>query len=164
MKLTRGTSSTQTCKKQNSWLANIDIYSIQERRPSLVRFQEPEDKKMKSKREGPFVITKVLGPVTYRLKLPTSWWIHNIFHATLLKPYRENEIYREKFTEPPPELVEGEKVYEVKTIFGHRKQGWGYQYYVQWQGYPISHTSWELEHAFSDDGKILADYKECHHL
>jgi hypothetical protein len=30
-------------------------------------------KKMKPKREGPFEITEVLGPVTYRLKLPTSW-------------------------------------------------------------------------------------------
>ena len=93
---------------------------------------------MKPKQEGPFAITKVLGPVTYRLKLLTSWWIHNIFHATLLKPYRENEIYWENFTEPPPELVEGEEVYEVKTIHGHRKQGQGYQYYIQWQGYPIS--------------------------
>ena len=65
---------------------------------------------MKPKQEGPFVITEVLGPVTYRLKLLTSWQIHNVFHATLLKPYRENEIYRENFTEPPPELVEGEEV------------------------------------------------------
>ena len=119
---------------------------------------------MKPKWEGPFVITKVLGLVTYRLKLPTSWRIHNIFHATLLKPYRENEIYEENFTEPPPELVEGEEVYEVETICGHRKQGCGYQYYVQWWGYPISDASWEPEHAFSDDGKILADYKERHHL
>ena len=51
-------------------------------------------KKMKPKWEGPFLITKVPGPVTYRLKLLTSWQIHNVFHATLLKPYRENEIYR----------------------------------------------------------------------
>ena len=50
-------------------------------------------KKMKPKQEGPFVITKVLGLVTYRLKLPTSWRIHNVFHTMLLKPYRENEIY-----------------------------------------------------------------------
>ena len=80
----------------------------------------------------------------------------------LLKPYRENEIYRENFTEPPPELVEGEEVYEVETIHSHRKQGRGYQYYVQWQGYLISDASWELEHAFSNDGKILADYKKHH--
>ena len=71
---------------------------------------------MKPKQEGRFDITKVLGPVTYRLKLLTSWRIHNVFHETLLKPYRENEIYRENFTEPPPELVEGEEVYEVETI------------------------------------------------
>ena len=123
-------------------------------------------KKMKPIQEGPFVITKVLGPVTYRLKLLTSWRIHNVFHTTLVKPYRENEIYGENFTEPPPELVEGEEVYEVKTIHihGHRKRGCGYQYYIQWQGYPISNASWELEHAFSDDGKILADYKKRHHL
>ena len=140
----------------------IKIYTVQERRPSLVRFKEPENNlsQENAKREGPFVITKVLGPVTYRLKLPTSWRIHNVFHAMLLKPYRENEIYGENFTEPPPELVEGEEVYEVETIWGHRKRGCGYQYYVQWRGYPISDASWELEHAFSDDGKILAEYKE----
>ena len=81
-----------------------------------------------------------------------------------VKPYRENEICGENFTEPPPELVEGEEVYEVKTICGHRKQGHGYQYYVQWQGYPISNASWEPEHAFSNDGKILDDYKKFHCL
>ena len=78
-------------------------------------------KKMKPKQEGPFVITEVLVPVTYGLKLPTLWRIHNVFHAMLLKPYRENEIYRENFTEPPPELVKEEEVYEVKTICNHRK-------------------------------------------
>ena len=78
-------------------------------------------KKMKPKREGPFVITEILGPVTYRLKLPKSWRIHDIFHATLLRSYKENEIYGENFTEPPPELLEGEEVYEVEMILNHRK-------------------------------------------
>jgi hypothetical protein len=41
-------------------------------------------KKIAPKREGPFKIDKVLGPVTYQLKLPESWKIHNIFHAALL--------------------------------------------------------------------------------
>jgi hypothetical protein len=30
-------------------------------------------KKMKPKWEGPFTIIEVLGPVMYRLKLPTTW-------------------------------------------------------------------------------------------
>ena len=74
---------------------------------------------MKPKREGPFVITEVLGPVTYRIKLLTSWRVHDVFHATLLKPYKENEIHGKNFTQPPPDLVEGEEVYEVETILNH---------------------------------------------
>ena len=121
-------------------------------------------KKMRPRREGPFTITEVLGPVTYRLKLPATWRIHDVFHAALLKPYKENEVYGQNFTEPPPELVEGEEVYEVETILNHRKRGRGYQYYVKWRGYPISDASWEPEHAFSDDGDTLAQYKQRHNL
>jgi len=31
------------------------------------------NKKITTKREGPFLITEVLGPVNYRLKLPDKW-------------------------------------------------------------------------------------------
>jgi hypothetical protein len=41
-------------------------------------------KKIVPKQEGPFEIDEVLGPVTYQLKLPESWRIHNVFHAALL--------------------------------------------------------------------------------
>ena len=41
-------------------------------------------KKIGPKREGPFEITKVIGPVTYQLRLPGAWKIHNVFHTTLL--------------------------------------------------------------------------------
>ena len=88
-------------------------------------------KKMAPKREGPFEIEEVLGPVTYWLKLPATWRIHNVFHAILLKPYQENEVYGENFTTPPPELVDGEEVYQVETILKHRRRGRGYQYLIK---------------------------------
>ena len=78
-------------------------------------------KKMAPKREGPFEIEEVLGPVTYRLKLPATWRIHNVFHAVLLKSYQENEVYGENFTTPPPDIVDGEEVYQVETILKHRR-------------------------------------------
>jgi hypothetical protein len=46
------------------------------------------------------------------LKLPESWRIHNIFHAALLRPYIENEVYGNNYPRPLPELLE---VYEVET-------------------------------------------------
>jgi hypothetical protein len=76
-------------------------------------------KKIAPKREGPFEIDEVLGPVTYRLKLPESWRIHNVFHVTLLQPYIENEVYGNNYPKPLPELLEGEEVYEVETILKH---------------------------------------------
>jgi hypothetical protein len=121
-------------------------------------------KKIGPKREGPFEITRVIGPVTYQLKLPKTWKIHNVFHATLLRQYKETEVYGANFPKPPPELIEGEEVYEVEQIMRHRRRGRGYQYYVKWKGYPISEASWEPEDVFSDDGDMLALYKERHQL
>jgi transposase InsO family protein len=121
-------------------------------------------KKMKPKREGPFEITEVLGPVTYRLGLPKSWKIHDVFHATLLRLYKENETYGTNFPQPPPVLQDGEELYEIETILNHRKRGRTYQYLVKWDGYPISEASWEPEDVFSADGDTLARYKLRHHL
>jgi hypothetical protein len=70
-------------------------------------------KKMAPKREGPFEIEEVLGPVTYQLKLPESWWIHKVFHATLLYPYWENKVYGENYIQPLPDIEEREEVYKV---------------------------------------------------
>jgi hypothetical protein len=80
-------------------------------------------KKMAPKPEGPFEIEEVLGPVTYQLKLPESWRIHKVFHAALLWPYRENGVYDENYIQPPPDIEEGEEVYEVEQILKHRKCG-----------------------------------------
>jgi Integrase zinc binding domain len=88
-------------------------------------------KKIAPKREGPFKIDEVLGPVTYQLKLPESWKIHNVFHAALLWPYIENEVYGNNYHKPLPKLLEDEEVYEVETILKHWRRGRGYQYYVK---------------------------------
>ena len=121
-------------------------------------------KKMAPKREGPFEIEEVMGPVTYRLKLPQEWKVHNVFHATLLKPYVETEIYGENYTRPPPDLLEEQEVYEVETIVKHRRRGRGYQYFIKWKGYPIEEATWEPEANISKDGDMLTRYKLRHQL
>ena len=122
-------------------------------------------KKMAPKWEGPFKIVDVLGPLTYRLKLPETWRIHNVFHASLLRRYKENNIYGTNYDWPPVKLNnEGQEVYNVEMILKHRRRGRGYQYYVKWEGYPITEALWEPEESFSNDGDILDQYKQRHQL
>jgi hypothetical protein len=44
-------------------------------------------RKLAPKQEGPFLITEVISPLSYRLKLPTQWKIHPMFHTHLLTPF-----------------------------------------------------------------------------
>jgi Chromo (CHRromatin Organisation MOdifier) domain len=121
-------------------------------------------KKMAPKQEGPFKIEEVLGLVTYQLKLPESWQIHKVFHAALLRPYRENKVYGENYIRPPPDIEEGEEVYEVEQILKHRKRGQGYEYLVKWVGYPITKALWEPKSNLTGVTDILREYQELHHL
>jgi hypothetical protein len=76
--------------------------------------------KLDAKRYGPFLITKEISPVVFQLALPPQWRIHNVFHASLLTPYKETEEHGENFAQPPPELIEGQKEYEVEQIVNSR--------------------------------------------
>ena len=73
------------------------------------------------KRQGPFEIIEVLGPLTYKLKLLNQWRIHPVFHTSLLTLYRENSTHGPNFTLPPPDLIDGKEEFEVEVIIGHRK-------------------------------------------
>ena len=54
--------------------------------------------KLLSRRYGPFTIMERIGPVAYRLELPSSMKVHNIFHTDLLMPYKETEQYGMPYT------------------------------------------------------------------
>ena len=123
-----------------------------------------ESRKLVLKCEEPFKIQEVLGPLTYCLELPKQWKIHPVFHATLLSPYKENDIYGNNFTHPPPDLINGQEEYEVEAILSHKWLGRGYSYLIKWKGYPSSDNSWEPEQNVVNAPKILSLYKQQHWL
>ncbi|ESK82389.1 hypothetical protein Moror_12187 [Moniliophthora roreri MCA 2997] len=108
-------------------------------------------KKLLPKREGPFEIEEVMGPVTYRLKLLRQWRIHPVFHVRLLSPYKETEEHGANYLEPPPDIVEGHEEFKIKAIIGHKPRKDLKKFLVFWKEYDSSHNEWkkkgELEHA-----------------
>jgi len=60
-------------------LVMLNGRNIKTRRPS---------KKLDHKNHRPFQVEKVVSPLAVRLTLPRKWKIHNVFHVSLLEPYR----------------------------------------------------------------------------
>jgi hypothetical protein len=107
--------------------------------------------KLAPRRHGPFLMTAAVSRTSYRLKLPTTWRIHNVFHASLLTPYKETTLNGNKYQEPVPELIDGQPEWEVEQILGTRRQGNQLQYLVRWKGFSEAHDSWEpLAHINAD--------------
>jgi len=85
-----------------------------------------------------------MSPVNYRLKLPTQWSIHDVFHIDLLMPYQETELHRSNYSRPAPDLIDNKEEYEVEKIldswqFGRRHKK---QYLIKWKGYPDLDNEW----------------------
>ena len=63
-------------------LVMLNGRNIKARRPS---------KKLDHKNYGSFQIEIIVSPLAVRLTLPRKWKIHNVFHVSLLEPYRTSE-------------------------------------------------------------------------
>jgi len=63
-------------------LVMLNGRNIKTRRPT---------KKLDQKNHGPFQIEKIVSPLAVRLTLPRKWKIHNVFHVSLLEPFRTSE-------------------------------------------------------------------------
>jgi hypothetical protein len=76
--------------------------------------------KLMPRRYGPFKVVAKISNVAYRIQLPTTWKIHDMFHVLLLTPYNETTTHSPNFLELPPDLVEGEPKWEVEMILEDR--------------------------------------------
>ncbi|QRW24723.1 hypothetical protein RhiXN_11635 [Rhizoctonia solani] len=100
--------------------------------------------KLDPKRLGPFEVLEKISSHAYRLKLPETLKIHDIFYVGLL-----SKVYKspsQPFPEcPPPETIEGEEEYEVEQIIDSKRQKGKWLYLIKWKGYGPEDNSWEPE-------------------
>jgi hypothetical protein len=84
-----------------------------------LKTRRPSDK-LDYRRLGPFIVTKQVNKVAYRLDLPSSIKIHPVFHVYLLEPYRESTIPGRLQVPPYPIEIDGEEEFKVSEILDSR--------------------------------------------
>ena len=106
----------------------------------------------------------LVGPVNCKLKLPKTWKIHPVFQVSLLTPYQETKEHGPNYTQPPPDIVQGEQEYEVEGIIKSRLTGKAkrLQYLIKWRGYPHSDNSWEPAGNLAHAKKMLTEFHKKH--
>jgi transposase InsO family protein len=111
-------------------LVMLNGRNIQTRRPS---------RKLDHKNHGPFQVEQIVSPLAVKLTLPQKWKIHNVFHVTLVEPYRIGNSR----TPPDPSKVlreaddiEHSEEYDVEEVMSSTKKGRRVLYLVKWLDFP----------------------------
>ena len=98
---------------------------------------------------GPFsilAVDTVLDNIT--LDLPATMRVHNVFHVSSIKPWRDPSSHfpaRTVPTEPPPEIIADHEEFEVEEILDYKTthHGTRFKFLIRWKGYGREHDQWE---------------------
>jgi hypothetical protein len=105
-----------------------------------LKFKNSKGRKLMPQWLGPFKVTERIGLLAYRLQLPPTLPVHDVFHTSLLRPFHSDGRYQPP---PLPVAVAGELEYLVEEVIAHRGEGRLRRYLVKWTGYGAEHNSWE---------------------
>ncbi|KAF8702341.1 hypothetical protein RHS03_06364, partial [Rhizoctonia solani] len=91
---------------------------------------------------GPFKVIEKISDRAYRLELPPTMRIHDVFYVGLLSKVKRD---RERAFEnrPPPVTVDGEEEYEVEGITDAKERNGKWFFRVKWKGYRSKENTWE---------------------
>ena len=82
-----------------------------------------------------------------------------MFHASLLTPYRENEVHGPNFPAPPPDLIDNEEEYKINQILKHHSPPKNQSYLIRWKGYTAEGDMWLKEAELGNTAETLNAYK-----
>ncbi|KAF8684327.1 hypothetical protein RHS04_01435 [Rhizoctonia solani] len=115
--------------------------------------------KLSEQRLGPFRVSEKISDRAYRLELPQTMRIHNVFYVGLLSKVKKDDKRAFKNC-PPPVTVDGEEEYEVEGITDMEERNGKWFFRVKWKGYGPEENTWEPQENLKNAGKILKKYKE----
>jgi hypothetical protein len=124
-----------------------------------IRMIHPGCNKLLPRWACPFTVTDQVNHVAFRIDLPDTMHIHNVFHTSLLKLYKHDPLRTDG--EQPPLIINGEAEFEVEALLGRRskvisskkakhapggrKRTFRWEYLVKWTGYGHEHNEYVPE-------------------
>ncbi|KAF8751888.1 hypothetical protein RHS01_08523 [Rhizoctonia solani] len=110
-------------------------------------------------RLGPFKVTEKISNRAYRLELPPTMRIHNVFYVGLLSKVKRdsNRTFENR---PPPITVDGEEEYKVEGITDAEERNGKWFFRVKWKGYGSEENTWEPQENLKNAEKILEKYEK----
>lgn len=136
-------------------LVLLSLRNVQTRRPS---------KKLDIRRAGPYKVIEAIGTHAYRIDLPPTMKIHNVFHVSLLDPYVEPSYPNQIELRPGPVEIDddGAEIYEVANILNSRNnpRTGKLEYLVEWVGYEgvQEEITWEPLSNLLDASESIEDF------
>ncbi|QRW23181.1 Retrotransposable element Tf2 protein [Rhizoctonia solani] len=115
--------------------------------------------KLTEQRLGPFKVIEKISDQAYRLELPPTMRIHNVFYVGLLSKVKRDKK-RTFESRPPPVTVDGEEEYKVEGITDMEERNGEWFFRVKWKGYGPEENTWEPRENLKNAGKILRKYEE----
>ena len=120
--------------------------------------------KLRRRFVGPFIVTEKIGKLAYRVALPDSWKIHDVFHISLLKPYTHT-VFSPSQDHPVPDLESSDPTYfRVERIVRWRYVGRGSrrakEYLVIWEDHPLDEMSWVHESNWEHPEELQAQVQQ----
>jgi hypothetical protein len=106
---------------------------------------------------GPFRVLQTIGEQAYRLSLPQQYdRIHNVFHVSLLEPWRKSHG-KDNESLPMPDL-EDEDEYEVEDVRDEKLIEGETHFLVKWKGWPSEYNQWVHQEDMENATEAIQSY------
>ncbi|GAW05938.1 Retrotransposable element Tf2 155 kDa protein type 1 [Lentinula edodes] len=118
------------------FLERTDLHSL---RPSH---------KLDHKRYGPYTIQEKISDSAYKIRIPSHWRVHDVFHVSSMIPVNKDTIIGRIQPPPPPVFLyeDGTEEREVEQILKMRVGSDGVkEYYLKWKDMDEYENEWVSE-------------------
>jgi len=101
-------------------------------------------RKLTEQQLGPYQIVKIISPNAVKLKLPTSFKIHDVINISHIRPYCPPAAGQSTIP-PKPVVIEGTPKYKVEEIMDSWLKCGKLEFLVKWSGYTDDYNTLESE-------------------